>query len=92
LAGQLRETPPEGQLRTYQDGTLSVQVRIGGQTVWLTQSALADLYQISVPTVNEHLSNIYADGELGAPSTIRKFRIVQLEGHDRFRASWTTTI
>ncbi|MCC6695073.1 MAG: virulence RhuM family protein [Candidatus Hydrogenedentes bacterium] len=80
MEGQLRETPPEGQLLIYQDGTLNVQVRLDGQTVWLTQRALADLYQITVPTINEHLSNIYADQELDALSTIRKFRIVQMEG------------
>ena len=41
---------------------------------------IAELFQISVPTVNEHLKGIYEDGELDPGPTIRKFRIVRLEG------------
>ncbi|MEW6262541.1 MAG: RhuM family protein [Thermodesulfobacteriota bacterium] len=41
---------------------------------------MAELYQVSVKTVNEHLINIYAEGELEEEATIRKFRIVQIEG------------
>ena len=73
--------PPDGQLLIYQDGALKVQVRIDGQTVWLPQRLIADLYQVSVPTVNEHLANIYEEGELDLKSTIRQFRIVQTEGN-----------
>jgi len=72
--------PPEGQLLIYQDGALNVQVRIDGETVWLTQRLLAELYQVSVKTVNEHLINIYREHELDPAATIRKFRIVQTEG------------
>jgi hypothetical protein len=52
--------PSEGQLLIYQDGALQVQVRLDGKTVWLTQRLMAELYQVSVKTVNEHLMNIYA--------------------------------
>ena len=48
--------------------------------VWLTQRLIAELYQVAVPTVNEHLSNIYGEGELNPEATVRKFRIVQSEG------------
>ena len=72
--------PPGGQLIIYRDGATRLQVRLEGQSIWLTQRLLAELYQISVPTVNEHLANIYAEGELAAEATIRKFRIVQREG------------
>mgnify|MGYP000247651846 CR=1 FL=1 len=75
--------PPEGQLLIYQDGSLRVQVRIDGATVWLTQRLMAELYQVSVKTVNEHLVNIYAENELDPAATIRKFRIVQTEGTRR---------
>jgi len=64
----------------YQDGSLRVQVRIDGRTVWLTQRLMADLYQVSVKTINEHLVNIYAEKELDPEATIRKFRILQTEG------------
>jgi len=72
--------PPEGQLLIYHDGALNVQVRIDGQTVWLTQRGMAELYQVTTKTINEHLINIYIEYELNPAATIRKFRIVQTEG------------
>ena len=73
--------PPEsGQILIYEDGTARLQVRLEGRTVWLPQRLIAELYQISVPTVNEHLTGIYADGELDHEATVRSFRIVQREG------------
>ncbi|MFH0825636.1 MAG: virulence RhuM family protein, partial [Pseudomonadota bacterium] len=60
---------------------LNLQVRLDGRTVWLTQRMIAELYQVSVKTVNEHLVNIYDEQELDPEATIRKFRIVQLEGN-----------
>lgn len=78
------ETPadgqPSGQLLIYEDGGLNIQVRLDGDTVWLTQRLIAELYQVSLPTISEHLTNIYAEGELFPEPTIRNFRIVQLEG------------
>jgi len=73
-------TPPLGQLLIYQDGATHLQVRLDGQTVWLTQRQIAELYQVTVPTINEHLKNIYSEGELERDPTIRHFRIVQTEG------------
>jgi hypothetical protein len=73
-------TPPEGQLLIYQDGATRLQVRLDGRTLWLSQRLIAELYQVSVKTVNEHLVNIYGEGELDSEATIRKFRIVQREG------------
>ncbi|MCP9448029.1 MAG: virulence RhuM family protein [Nitrospira sp.] len=80
MANELSPIPPQGQLLIYQDGTLRVQVRIDGRTVWLTQRLMAELFQVSVKTINEHLINIYEEGELDPATTIRKFRIVQTEG------------
>jgi len=74
------EPPPPGQMLIYHDGALNLQVRLDGQTVWLPQRLIALLFQVAVPTVSEHLSNIYADRELVPEATIRKFRIVQSEG------------
>jgi len=73
-------TPPEGQLLIYSDGATRLQVRLDGETVWLTQRQLAALYQVTVPTINEHLKNIYSEEELSPEPTIRQFRIVQTEG------------
>ena len=71
-----------GELIFYQTeaGDSRIQLRLHQGNVWLTQKLIADLYQVSVKTVNEHLQNIYSDDELVPEATIRKFRIVQTEG------------
>ena len=80
MAGELPQDPPQGQLLIYQDGSLNLQVRLDGQTVWLPQRLIAELFQVSVKTANEHLVNIYSEGELGREATVRSFRIIQREG------------
>lgn len=72
--------PPEGQLLIYQDGALRVQVRIDGKTVWLTQRLMAELYQVTIANINQHLKSIYKEGELSPEATIKQFLIVQTEG------------
>jgi prophage maintenance system killer protein len=57
-----------------------IDVRIASETVWLTQLQIADLFGVSVPTINEHFGNIYGEGELERGATIRNFRIVRQEG------------
>jgi hypothetical protein len=71
-----------GQILLFEggDGRPKIQVRFEEQSVWLSQRSIAELYQVSVKTANEHLVNIYAEGELESEATIRKFRIVQTEG------------
>jgi len=66
----------------YQDenGMSRIEVRLEDKTVWLSQKLLAELFQKDIRTVNEHIKNIYKEGELAPESTIRKFRIVQIEG------------
>jgi len=59
---------------------LARQVGLEGRAVWLSQRLIAEVYQVSVKTVNEHLVNIYEEGELEPEATIRSFRIVQREG------------
>jgi len=65
------ESSPGGQVLIYQDGALNLQVRLEGQTVWLTQRLIADLYQTSVPNINQHLATIYEDRELDPAATIQ---------------------
>ena len=72
--------PPGGQIILYSEGQTNINVRIEGETVWLTQKHMSELYQVSVPTINHHLSGIYEEGELSPDRTIRKYLIVQLEG------------
>ena len=50
------------------------------ENIWLTQRMMAELYDVTVPDINQHLKKIYADGELSADSTIKKYLIVQTEG------------
>ncbi|GHU48827.1 hypothetical protein AGMMS50289_25780 [Betaproteobacteria bacterium] len=71
----------QGEFLLYQteDARTRVQLRLQGETVWLSQKQLAELYQKDVRTINEHLKNIYANGELDPDRTIRKFRIVARE-------------
>lgn len=77
---------PASELVLYQteDGQTRVQVRLEGGTVWLSQRLIGELFQVTVPTVNEHLRGIYEEGELDATPTIRKFRIVQKTKLDAF--------
>jgi hypothetical protein len=77
--------PDESELLIYQtgDGQTGIQVRLVERTVWLTQKQIGDLYQKSVPTINEHIANILGERELTPEATIRKFRIVQVEGKRR---------
>ncbi len=74
--------PSKGEIILYKsgDGQTKIQVRIEDKTVWLPQKNIADLFQVSIPSVNEHLTHIYEEGELTPEATIRKFRIVQSEG------------
>jgi hypothetical protein len=73
---------PRSSIILYQteDGRTRIQCRFENETIWLTQALIAELFQITVPTVNEHLKGIVADGELVPEATIRKFRIVRTEG------------
>ena len=57
------------------------EIRYEDEDVWLTQKMLAELYNVTVPTINEHINKIFSDSELNENSTIRKFRIVQTEGN-----------
>jgi len=65
------------QLEGKEDG---VQVVYKDETIWATQKVIAELFDVKVATVNEHLANIFKSGELSEEATIRKFRIVQQEG------------
>ncbi len=62
------------------DNADSMEMRYEDENIWLTQKMIAQLYDVSLPTINEHIKKIYDDGELIEEATIRKFRIVQAEG------------
>ena len=72
----------EFQFLIYQsaDEDVSVNAVIRDETIWLTQKSMAELFDVDVPAISKHLTNIYADGELMKDSTISKMEIVQQEG------------
>jgi hypothetical protein len=74
--------PPTGEVILYptEDGRTRVECRFAGETVWLTQALMAELFGKDVRTINEHLQNLFEEGELDPAATIRKFRIVRTEG------------
>lgn len=67
-------------LYTTPQGEIKIDIRFEDETFWLSQKKMAALFGVDVRTVNEHLKNIFESGELEKDSTIRKFRIVQMEG------------
>ncbi len=66
----------------YQTKTGAIELRgdFSAETVWATQAQIATAFDVSIPTINEHLKNLYKTKELKEISTIRNFRIVQKEG------------
>ncbi len=75
--------PPEGQFLLCQteDGQTRIECRFAGETFWLTQRSIAELFQTSVPNVSQHLKAIYEERELRREATIKKYLIVQTEGN-----------
>ena len=63
------------------DEDISVNAVIRDETIWLTQKSMAKLFDVDVPAISKHLSNIYDEGELMRNSTISKMEIVQQEGN-----------
>ena len=76
------EALPKSEIILYQteDGRTRIQCRFENENVWMTQALMAELFQKDVRTINEHIQNIFAEGELSREATIRKFRIVRPEG------------
>jgi hypothetical protein len=67
-------------LYTAPSGAVKIEVIFEGETFWLSQRKMGELFGKDVRTINEHLQNIFAEGELPSEATIRKIRIVQTEG------------
>ena len=76
---QLAKNTSEIILYRTEDDRTEIQVTLQNETVWLSQAQMAELFQKDVRTINEHIQNIYQEGELHENPTIRNFRIVQTE-------------
>ena len=77
--------PFGGEILIYatDDGRSRVECRFDGETIWLTQTLMAELFQTTPQNVNMHLKNIFADGEVDPASCIREFRIDEIQSHSR---------
>ncbi|QKF72881.1 RhuM family protein [Aliarcobacter faecis] len=65
----------------YSDGELELKVSVDGETIWLTQKQIAELFSVTIPNINMHIKAIYKDNELIKNRTIQNFLIVQKEGN-----------
>jgi hypothetical protein len=76
------DQPPQSSIILYrtEDGLTRIECRFENETIWLTQKQMADLFQRDVRTINEHIQNVFAEGELLPDSVIRKFRITASDG------------
>ena len=68
-------------LYTTPDGTIKIDTVFQNETIWLTQAKMADLFDVNVPAISKHLSNVYEEGELQKKATISKMETVQMEGN-----------
>ncbi len=73
----------KSQIIIYQaaDGQTKIDVRFDGETVWLTQNALAELFQTTKNNISIHVKNIFEEGELAQNATVKEFLTVQKEGN-----------
>ncbi|MDO8639535.1 MAG: virulence protein RhuM/Fic/DOC family protein [bacterium] len=77
-----KEQTKKGEIVIYKapKGEARVEVRLEKETVWLTQKQMSLLFDKGIPTINEHIKNIFKEGELQENSVIRKFRITAADG------------
>ncbi len=82
MSKEVTSAVPAGRFIVYKDaaGRTRLDVRFDGETVWLTQAQMAELFGVSVPNISMHITNILAEGELERDRTIQDFLIVRSEG------------
>ena len=76
----IRNSTAEFLIFTGQVGENSVEVHVAEESVWLTQKLMGVLFEVSIPTISEHLNNLFSQNEISKSATIRNFRTVQKEG------------
>ena len=69
-------------LYTTEDGATRLDLRVEGETLWMSPSQMADLFKRSKKTISEHLGNIFSEGELQESSVVRNFRTTATDGKD----------
>jgi len=90
-ASQRKPVPVTGEflLYTSPDGQVRIEIRMQGETVWLNQKQLAELFQTSIPNINMHIKNIFDERELTPEATIQDFLTVQKEGNREVQRNLT---
>ena len=68
-----------------EDGKTALDVRLAGETVWLTQAQIASLFGVNIPAVSKHVKNIFSSRELTPKATVSKMEIVRTEGKRRVK-------
>lgn len=79
-----------GEVSLYKDveGATNISVRFEGETVWLTQAQIVELFSSSKANISEHISNIFKEGELAESSVVRKFRTTASDGKNYLTAHY----
>lgn len=79
----MNQPPPQSQMLIYQseDGRIRLDVRFEGETVWLTQQLIAELFDTTQQNISLHLQNVFAEGELSLEATHKDFLLVRQEGN-----------
>ena len=75
----------ENVLYQVEDTNICVNVVFKDETFWMTQKAMAELFDVNVPAISKHLSNIFEEGELFKEATVSKMEIVQMEGNRKVK-------
>ncbi len=76
----LKDKTTEFLLYTSPEGKIKVDVFLHNENIWLTQKRMAELFDVSIPTINEHLKNIFSSEELDENSVVRNFLIPAIDG------------
>ena len=83
--------PPGGQMLIYRDGATNLQVRLDGQTVWLTQAAMAELYQTTKQNISLHIQNILRrQGVTDRSAVVKEYLTTAADGKRSTRSLDTT--
>ncbi len=76
----IKEEMTEFLLYTSPQRDMKVEVFFYDENIWLTQKRMAELFEVAIPTINEHLKNIFNSRELQEKSVIRNFLTTAADG------------
>ena len=76
-------TNPQNNIIIYttDDGQVRIEVRLENDNVWLTQNAMAELFDTTKQNISNHIQNIFEEGELEEKATVKESLTVQIEGN-----------